>query len=153
MRVTTFILFVYVFVTQTAVIVISKDLLKVLKIASMKINVVSIVCCTSIVVFPCFAFAQNKPGFEEALYKGGYIPTSSDSLICYAQTNTLSTFDLTRLCGFVSTFAPSGSDYSTPGYSNSPSGGSSGRCNTANDTASDGSRCGGRAADRKPGGR
>jgi hypothetical protein len=157
------------FFTQLTVIVISKEVLKVLRIASIKINVIFIACCTSIVVLPCFAFAQKKPGFEEALYKGGYITTSSDSLICYAETNTPNTFDLTRLCGFVSTFSPSGGGYGVPGYSKSPSGGgyygvpdysnspsggsSSGRCNTADDIASDGSRCGGRASDRKPGGR
>lgn len=114
----------------------------------------------SIVMLAGSAVAQTQPNFEQALYKSLYPTGSNNSFICYAETNTPNTFDLTRLCGFVS--APS--SVSTPSSSNSSYGGASynrfsgggtstGRCNTPNDIASDGSRCGGRAASERPGGK
>ena len=116
----------------------------------------------SIVTLAGSAVAQTQPGFEQAL-KSLYPTGSNNSLICYAETDTPNTFDLTRLCGSVS--APS--SVSTPSSSNSSYGGASynrfssgsgggtstGRCNTPNDTASDGSRCGGRAASERRGGK
>lgn len=115
------------------------------------------------------AVAQTQPGFEQALYKSLYPTVSNNSLICYAETNTPNTFDLTRLCGFVSTpsSVSTSPSVSAPPSSNSSYGGASynrfsggsgggtstGRCNTPNDTASDGSRCGGRAASERRGGK
>ncbi|MEH2419714.1 MAG: hypothetical protein V7K48_01815 [Nostoc sp.] len=129
----------------------------------------------SIVMLAGSAVAQTQPGFEQALYKSLYPTVSNNSLICYAETNTPNTFDLTRLCGFVSTpssvsTSPSvstPSSVSTSPSSNSSYGGASynrfsggsgggtstGICNTPNDTASDGSRCGGRAASERRGGK
>lgn len=117
-----------------------------------------------IVTLASSAVAQTQPGFEQALYKSLYPTGSNDSFICYAETDTPNTFDLTRLCGSVSTpssvSAPPSSNSSYGGASyNRFSGGSgggtstSGRCNTPNDTASDGSRCGGRAASERRGGK
>lgn len=119
----------------------------------------------SIVILAGSAVAQTQPGFEQALYKSLYPTVSNNSLICYAETNTPNTFDLTRLCGFVST--PTPSSVSTSPSSNNSYGGASfnkfsggsgggtstGKCNTPNDTASDGSRCGGRAASERRGGK
>ncbi|MBH8564440.1 hypothetical protein I8748_20015 [Nostoc sp. CENA67] len=109
----------------------------------------------SIVIFAGSAVAQTSGSFEQALYQSLYPVASNDSLICYAETNTPNTFDLTRLCGSVSTPPSSNSNYGGGASYNTFSGGSTstGRCNTPNDIASDGSRCGGRAASERPGGR
>jgi hypothetical protein len=107
------------------------------------------------------SFAQSKPmrspgaksNFEKVLRRS-FAPTRLNS-VCYAQTNTARKFDLTRLCGAVTSESNLGG---TDGGVSSSSGSSnpkpSGTCNVASDIiASDGSRCGGRAASEKKGGR
>ncbi|MBD2570019.1 hypothetical protein [Anabaena lutea] len=108
----------------------------------------------SITVFAGSAAGQvtlNR-GFERALRVGGYDTAIGDSLICYAETNTASTFDLSRLCGIVPARS-SGNDGYTGSGSGYSGGGSDGVCNFPDDIARDGSRCGGRARSEKPGGR
>jgi hypothetical protein len=101
------------------------------------------------------SFAQSQPSmrgssFEKVLRQS--FEVSQNSTLCYAQTNTPRTFDLTRLCGSVGVESNSGGVSSYSGGSN-PSASPSGVCNVPSDTASDGSRCGGRAASEKKGGR
>ena len=90
-------------------------------------------------------------GFEKSLHYHRFqnIGRTQSVSNCYAQTSNNRKFDLTRLCGSVPTSSPTGGSGFT---SNSP-GGSIGVCNEPSDTASDGSRCGGRAASGKKGGR
>lgn len=121
---------------------------------------------STVIVLASSASAQSQPGFDEALHKSNY-PTGSNETLCYAKTDTPDTFDLSRLCGFVSAPMPvsnvstsynrlSGDDSSQshPGYTKFSTGGtSSGVCNIPSDIARDGSRCGGRAASERPGGR
>ncbi|MEH1844245.1 MAG: hypothetical protein V7L25_04340 [Nostoc sp.] len=140
-----------------------------------------------IVTLASSAVAQTQPGFEQALYKSLYPTGSNDSFICYAETDTPNTFDLTRLCGSVSTpssvsaspsvsipssvftfpsvsipssvstFPSSNNSYGGASYNkfsgDSGGGTSTGRCNTPNDTAIEGSRCGGQAASERRGGK
>jgi hypothetical protein len=98
--------------------------------------------------------------------------------VCYVENQAGQTFDLNPLCSprgrnglLTTTSAPSRSNSSFSrvpmvslnawGYwGDSSSGGSSGgsgsednNCKTASDLAADGSRCGGRADDQRPGGR
>jgi hypothetical protein len=107
------------------------------------------------------SFAQSQPrmyssggksNFEKVLRQS--FPVSSHSTGCYAQTNTPRKFDLTRLCGSVMAESNlSGAGDSASSYSGGSNASSSGICNTPNDIASNGSRCGGRAASEKKGGR
>ncbi|MEB3218434.1 MAG: hypothetical protein VKN72_19675 [Nostocales cyanobacterium 94392] len=93
-----------------------------------------------------------QSGIESALKYRNYPESkvSGQSFVCYAQTSTPKTFDLSRLCGF----KPSASSSETGGGSSSTSSSSgNGRCNVASDRASDGSLCGGRAASERKGGR
>ncbi|QLE42208.1 hypothetical protein FD723_18485 [Nostoc sp. C052] len=117
------------------------------------------------------ATAQAQPGFEKALHNSNY-PTASNEALCYAKTDTPSTFDLSRLCGLISAptvnngsasyrnFSTGGISSPAPVNTSSSSYGSfsagstsSGVCNVPSDTARDGSRCGGRAASERRGGR
>ncbi|MEH2100914.1 MAG: hypothetical protein V7K76_14410 [Nostoc sp.] len=120
---------------------------------------------STVIVLASSASAQSQPGFEEALHKSNY-PIGSNETLCYAKTDTPNTFDLSRLCGFVSAPMPvsnvstsynrlSGdSSHGGTGYTKFSTGGtSSGVCNFPSDIARDGSRCGGRAASERPGGR
>ena len=106
------------------------------------------------------SFAQTQPTHSSAaksslekVLRQSFEVTRFNSL-CYAQTHTPKTFDLTRLCGAVT--AESNPSGTSGGVSSSSSGSNpnpSGDCNTPDDIASDGSRCGGRAASEKKGGR
>ncbi|MHC5615458.1 MAG: hypothetical protein ACYTXA_31950 [Nostoc sp.] len=115
----------------------------------------------SLAGFASSATAQNQSSFEEALQRNNYPTAKGNSFICYAETNTPNTFDLSRLCGSVpaplSVNSPSAS-VPAPLLVNSPSASverntSSGPCNVPDDIARDGSRCGGRAASVRPGGK
>lgn len=106
------------------------------------------------------SFAQSQPmhlsgaksDFEKVLHQS--FPVSSYSTGCYAQTNTPRKFDLTRLCGAVTAESNLGSaGDGASSFSGSLNPRPSGTCNVASDIASDGSRCGGRAASEKKGGR
>ncbi|MEA5595745.1 hypothetical protein [Rivularia sp. UHCC 0363] len=92
-----------------------------------------------------------QTGMESALKYRNYpsSKTSGQTFVCYAQTSTPKTFDLSRLCGF----KPSPSVSETGGSGGTVTGSGSGRCDTPNQTASDGSLCGGRAASERKGGR
>ncbi|MEO0687680.1 MAG: hypothetical protein AAFY76_22175, partial [Cyanobacteria bacterium J06649_11] len=72
------------------------------------------------------------------------------SFICYAETGNSKMFDLSRICGFKPSSLPSETGGGVSKASSNPG---NGKCNTPNDRASDGSRCGGRAASEKKGGR
>jgi hypothetical protein len=93
----------------------------------------------------------HQPGFEQSLdyYKYPNTDLNQNTPNCYAQTNNTRAFDLTRLCGFTPKTSPTGGGYSTSG--GTPP--STGVCNTPDDRASNGSRCGGRAASERKGGR
>ena len=95
-----------------------------------------------------------QSGLEESLSYHKYPNTdlNQNAPSCYPQTNNKD-FDLTRLCGFVPTSSLSGGGYSGGGGYSSNSGGGSGVCNTPNDRASNGNRCGDRAASERKGGR
>lgn len=93
-----------------------------------------------------------QTGMESALKYRNYPESKANgqTFVCYAETNTPKTFDLSRLCGFEASPLPS---YSGGGSSRASSSSGSGKCNVPSDRASDGSRCGGRAASVKKGGR
>lgn len=120
----------------------------------------------SLAGFASSVAAQNQSSFEEALQTSNYPTARGNNFICYAETDTPNTFDLSRLCGSVpaplsvnSRSAPlpvngvyNGADYSKPSASVERNT-SSGVCNVPDDIARDGKRCGGRAASVRPGGR
>lgn len=136
-----------------------------------RLQVLSVVSIASIIGFASSAAARIPSNFEGSLQYHSY-PTAAPAtnLFCYAKTNTRTTFDLARLCGFVTTPSPTSSNggrtpSSTPSPASSfgsgtPSGASyrgggtsSGVCNVPTDIARDGSQCGGRAASERPGGK
>lgn len=93
-----------------------------------------------------------QTGMESALEYRNYPESEANgqTFVCYAETNTPKTFDLSRLCGFEASPLPSTTG-GGGGIASSSSG--SGKCNVPNDRASDGSRCGDRAASKRKGGR
>jgi hypothetical protein len=124
----------------------------------------------------CFAvilLAPQAPIHAETFNEIG----RGQGTVCYVENQVGQTFDLNPLCsprarnGLLTT--KSASSRSNSSFSRMPmvslnawgywgdssSGGSSGgsesggNCDTASDRAADGSRCGGRAADQRPGGR
>lgn len=83
--------------------------------------------------------------------------TAENQLRCFMHMPTGSSLNLESICNYfpVIVAAPSGGGGGSSSSGTSGGGGSSssGRCNVASDTASDGSRCGGRAASERSGGR
>jgi hypothetical protein len=123
-----------------------------------KLQVLSIACIASILGFVNSVDAQMKRSVEENIQTYEYPAIEPDvNLLCYVTTKTPTNFDLGRLCGFVAAPSPVSSNYSdgySGGGSSYPGGGSSsGVCNYPDDIASDGSRCGGRAASERRGGK
>jgi hypothetical protein len=94
--------------------------------------------------------SSPQSGLEQSVNYYKYPKTHSQQAMpnCYVQTGNARSFDLTRLCGFISSPSATSTDDNYSG-----GGSSTGVCNVPSDRASDGSRCGGRAASRREGGR
>ncbi|OUL25452.1 hypothetical protein BV378_15390 [Nostoc sp. RF31YmG] len=134
-----------------------------------KLQFFSIVSIISIVGFANSVDAQIKQSVEENIQVYEYPVIEPDvNLLCYVTTKTPTNFDLSRLCGFVSAPSTSGgnsrnyssgsnsvkSNFGGDSYPSYPTGVTPSKvCNVPSDIASDGSRCGGRAASEKQGGR
>jgi len=117
---------------------------------------ISVVCLQTL-LFSCAvagaAIASPYPQVSSA--------TAENQLRCFMHMPTGSSLNLESICNYVPVVvaAPSGGGGGSTSSGSVSSGGgggggsSSGSCNNPSDTASDGSRCGGRAASARPGGR